>query len=984
MRPLRLELEGFGPYREWQGVDFSDVELFAITGPTGSGKSTLLDAIAFALYGLVPRVGRNVASLIHPAAREARVRLTFQVGGRVYRVERVRGRRSEGRFFEVLGEGERLIPLETLDELNQKLQDLLGLSYKAFTRALLLPQGEFDRFLKGEVGERREILLDLFELGRLERVREKAAARKGALLEEKGRLEGERVALGEVSPNLREELSLRLEALRREAIRLEEEGGRLGKELEKAKALVDLLAEEAGLKARLSRLQAEEGRIAELEERLRKAEEAERALPFWKEVREKERLLSQTEREWEQAQARLRRLEEERKRLAFDPDALREAREALLEAERLLVLVRLWRRVGVKDHPAPRMGLAPEVYAKELESLLEREGELLEKEGVLSRWAEVRRGVRENQAALDRLKRELETLVEEGKGARAQVEEREGVLKGAEAYRLQVALKALEGEWNRLRGERDRLEAELARLGEEERRLGLLAYRDLLRPGEPCPLCGSPVQALPSHLHQGPGSLEAKALSEGRREMERTLKAVLTRMGALEGEMGRIREDLARLQVAPIPQDPEAVRLSLEEAKERHQELREKYREAQGRLKALEGRARDLAQEEAQWRAKAFNLGLEAQDPEALWQEVLRQLEVLREEKVALAAGLYRHLWARTGGMEPGAYQAHLAKRVRELEERERRDRELAREVEEVAQSLARLSAQLEERRRAVREARERVVGLMPEEEAQALHLSPEERAALALRIQDHRKEKEEVVTLLKDLETKVKVLWPDPLPSLEEARRRFVALEERYLGVKADLEAKRKDLTLLERELEEVEAKLGRLQELEARLAEVTREVALWEKLALDLQRDNFPAYLLGLRQRALVERADELLLTLSGGRYRLRTQGDEFQVLDLWTEAVRPVKTLSGGESFLASLSLALALSEELSRGRLGALFLDEGFGTLDPETLEVVAGVLEILPTRGRLVGIVTHVEALAERLPARLRVRKHPSGSRVEWA
>ncbi|MFX7992873.1 hypothetical protein ABTK58_20425, partial [Acinetobacter baumannii] len=87
--------------------------------------------------------------------------------------------------------------------------------------------------------------------------------------------------------------------------------------------------------------------------------------------------------------------------------------------------------------------------------------------------------------------------------------------------------------------------------------------------------------------------------------------------------------------------------------------------------------------------------------------------------------------------------------------------------------------------------------------------------------------------------------------------------------------------------------------------------EMGLWEKLAFDLQQNNFPAYLLGLRQRNLVERADELMATLSAGRYRLRSKEDEYQVLDLWTEAVRPVRTLSGGESFLASLSLALALS-------------------------------------------------------------------------
>jgi exonuclease SbcC len=190
--------------------------------------------------------------------------------------------------------------------------------------------------------------------------------------------------------------------------------------------------------------------------------------------------------------------------------------------------------------------------------------------------------------------------------------------------------------------------------------------------------------------------------------------------------------------------------------------------------------------------------------------------------------------------------------------------------------------------------------------------------------------------------------------------------------------------LAVLEERRKDLREALRRRQEAEKRLAEVAREMALWEKLAQDLRGDNFPEYALGLRQGSLVERADELLYTLSGGRYRFRAKEGEYWVLDLWTEAERPVKTLSGGESFLASLSLALALSEELSKGRLGALFLDEGFGTLDPEALEVVAGVLESLPTQGRLVGIVTHVEALAERLPARLRVRKHPSGSRVEWA
>lgn len=222
MRPWKLELEGFGPYRERQEVDFSEVELFAITGPTGSGKSTLLDAIAFALYGRVPRVGRNVRDLVHPAKSEARVRLTFAVGERLYRVERVRGKRSEARLFE-LGAGERLVPLETLEKVNEALEGLLGLSYEAFTRALLLPQGEFDRFLKGEARERRQLLMDLFELSRLERAREKAAQERERLKGEKDRLEGELSSLAGATQEALEALEAELEALRREKARLEGE-----------------------------------------------------------------------------------------------------------------------------------------------------------------------------------------------------------------------------------------------------------------------------------------------------------------------------------------------------------------------------------------------------------------------------------------------------------------------------------------------------------------------------------------------------------------------------------------------------------------------------------------------------------------------------------------------------------------------------------------------------------------------------------------
>ncbi|RTI13495.1 exonuclease SbcC [Thermus scotoductus] len=976
MRPLRLELEGFGPYRERQGVDFSDVELFAITGPTGSGKSTLLDAMAFALYGVVPRVGRNVGSLVHPGASEARVRLTFQVGGRVYRVERVRGKRSEGRLFELGPVGERLLPLETLDALNRALEELLGLTYEAFTRALLLPQGEFDRFLKGEAKERRRILLDLFELTRLERVREKAASRKAALMEEKGRLEGELAGLLGVSLEAKENLERALADLTREIARLQNEKRRLEEAVLELKGLQALLLRKGELEGRLGRLRAEASRMAEVEERLKKALEAEAALPLWQDLRRKEEALAATAQELQRVRARLAQLEGDRRALAFDPEALKEAQRALLQAEGLRALEALWRRVGVKEHLAPRLGLAPEAYAGALESLLQEEALLADRERELSRLVEEQGRLREKEEALNRVREALKALVEEGGQTRAQVEALEKALRGAEAHRLRQELEELRRRREFLEEEKKRLEAELAQLAKEERRLGLLAYRDLLQPGEPCPLCGGVVHPLPP-LVEGPGASDLRK----RREVgEKALRELLTRLGAVAEEERAKREALETLGVEPIPGDPKELEGKLQEAQVRLQELREKYREKQGEARALGAEVKRLSQEKERLRQGFSRL----EEAEVAWEETREALASLRWEKEALAAGLYRLLWERTGGRPVPEYIGALSRRVEELEKKEKQDRDLARAWEEASRTLAGLLAQEEEQRKALEEVKGRVVGLMPEEEAKALYLPPKEREALAERIRAHREELAQVEALLEEVEREARARFPGSLPPLAEVEARLRREEERLSEIQGSLEARMGERAVLEERLKEVGEKLHRRRELEARLAEVVREMGLWEKLAFDLQQNNFPAYLLGLRQRNLVERADELMATLSAGRYRLRSKEDEYQVLDLWTEAVRPVRTLSGGESFLASLSLALALSEELSRGRLGALFLDEGFGTLDPETLEVVAGVLEALPTRGRLVGIVTHVETLAERLPARLVVRKHPSGSRVEWA
>jgi exonuclease SbcC len=173
----------------------------------------------------------------------------------------------------------------------------------------------------------------------------------------------------------------------------------------------------------------------------------------------------------------------------------------------------------------------------------------------------------------------------------------------------------------------------------------------------------------------------------------------------------------------------------------------------------------------------------------------------------------------------------------------------------------------------------------------------------------------------------------------------------------------------------------------LAAEVEELRARGRTFRSLAGELRADHLVAFLQSEALQVLAAAGSERLATLSDGRYRLVCEDDEFSVVDTWNgDERRSVRTLSGGETFLASLALALALSEQVrslsvtERARLDSLFLDEGFGTLDPESLRVVVEAIEQLGGDGRLVGVITHVAELAEQFP-RIQVEKSPRGSRL---
>ncbi|HEV7899762.1 MAG TPA: SMC family ATPase [Planosporangium sp.] len=196
MRPLRLDLAGFTVFREHTTVDFTDADFFALVGPTGSGKSTILDAICFALYGTVPRWGdrRAIANALAPSCTEARVRLAFESAGARYVLTRVVRRDAKGNVatkgaaMELLPAGFDLARFDTglstedlgevvagtPSEVDDAVQQVIGLPYEQFTKCVVLPQGDFAAFLHAKPAERQKILVNLLGLDVYGQIRERA------------------------------------------------------------------------------------------------------------------------------------------------------------------------------------------------------------------------------------------------------------------------------------------------------------------------------------------------------------------------------------------------------------------------------------------------------------------------------------------------------------------------------------------------------------------------------------------------------------------------------------------------------------------------------------------------------------------------------------------------------------------------------------------------------------------------------------------
>lgn len=987
MQLHHLSMTAIGPYAGTEVVDFATVGrtgLFLLEGPTGAGKSTIIDAITFALYGKVAQASADVER-IHSHHADPRavpvVVLVFETQSGIYRVQRTprfERPKSRGVGTTVQQPTIKLWRLQTPDDLDggellstnigdcdDEITRAVGLTRDQFVQTVILPQGEFATFLRARSEDKGKLLEKVFGTAFFRRVQEQvveagraAQARRQSAVDEirmavhalavSAGLETERrEALESLSRTSPEGLEAELAQVVDELTTRERHARKASREaIETHKQMADMVGDarlRMQRRERLRQLQQQEHdlgkqavRFAELRAEVERANQAQ---PVAGAVR----TLAQSEAHLRAAEARLRRARELVDPTLRDrgPAALREAAAQARE-----VVGSLTGAIALEAALAGRVG--------ELTRLRDRlDGTRRSVAALTTELEALPETIATHEATLTesrRLAALLDTRATEGERARDRLEA--AVAHAAATSRVPaVEVAATQALSTVATAETSLAALRRARIDGIAGELGLS-----LVDGDPCPVCGSVEHPSPAHPTADavtPEQIEAEEARVGRLREQAT--------GATEA-LGRLRAEVRELAARCDGLDVATARSRAEDA------ARDLAESVQARSDVEAGSARV-----AELRARVESLGAEAGRVGA---DLARTEQSVADLEARIGEETHVVEQARDGHPSVTARRDVLVTAAARIDDL----------VEALGQRDAAAAAVAEDT--AARDADLAQFGFAGVEEWMAANRGAEWISARTREIAEFERACTQVRAGLSGPEladVQLDALFDD----IEQLEVLAAAAKKEMEAASNEHGSLRDQVARTKRRVADIREALDRNAAVIAETADAVRVGQLVagngdNQLNLDLSK-----YVLIRRFTEVLSAANTELGRFSGGRYTLEhtdakkgnaKSGLGVRVHDMHTNQVREVGTLSGGETFYVSLSLALALAEvvraESGGVDLGTLFVDEGFGTLDPDVLDDVMHTLEGLREGGRTVGIVSHVSELKSRVADRIEVVVKP--------
>ncbi|MGL5082691.1 MAG: SbcC/MukB-like Walker B domain-containing protein [Microcoleaceae cyanobacterium] len=1021
MRPIELTFQGFTSFRKRQVIDFSQLELFAITGPVGAGKSSILDAMTLALYGKVAR-NLKASELLNLGSKVLEIGLKFQVGAQqyyVYRKWEYQTKTAKVTFslnqwiegaWQALGE-------QKVGDIDAAIESILRMDFETFTRVVLLPQGEFSKFLKGSGKDRREILRQLVGYEIFEKMRSRAEVCKGSLGKEYDRLQSELANLVTHPKEILESWQDQLQTLRVQEPQLTTELTQTQIDLEKEKGLLQQIQVLSQFQAELKQHQQRQDEIKIFRQKLDASRMAERLSAPWELLTNTQKKQTELVPQFKQCASDVQSakqsfniqnhaLNQFREQAHQTYNTLKQKRLDLeaaigLEAQLKLQQAEVEKSKSQLKQKAQQVQQSNQKLQQITQKLQNLEQELQQADQTLAKTAPGDDSLQKSLLRFEQVQPMLQKdimLCEQLLADCQSLQDFASELEDIQAQILNITEDCEQTQTLYNRIEADYQQAITLNYA--------AAIRSHLHHEDECPVCGGVYQSF-SYSEEAENDAKLKILKNNldqalnqlksaqslQQKSQNHLEILRSRQADLEKEFSERskQETLLGQQINSILESSIVAEIAgnltlnevfslklkkLSELEQNYQHLRaidQQYRQIlrikekaeadcdrQQQLQSLTQQQFDSFQAEYEFLQESLEANSDQQ----------YQTNVQLREKIGEASCQSFKQWLEQQEQKLNQQLEQLQTQCQQSEQTLQR---LEANYDALKTQVDHLTQELSTRQSDWKKALE-TAGIV-EADFLKSKADPVQQKQWELQVKTFNDRQLELRTQISQKQSEV---------GDRAATEATVEYKEQLIiQVRSRLNQVQSDIKQLDHQISQEETNRKFVQEKQQELNRVNQDYQDYNTLALDLQTNNFQEYILEEFQRELIANANVILWQLSDQRYILDYSKGNYRIEDHWNGGEqRAVSSLSGGETFAASLALALALSEKLAKGaQLDSLFIDEGFGTQDENSLEIVIQVLESLRQQQRLVGVISHVPAIGERLGTELKVEKSPEGSRI---
>ncbi len=1012
-----LKVKGFNSFAQEQCVDFEKLTangIFGVFGPTGSGKSSLVDAITMALYGKMPRYDKIRLQCINVDCDSMYICFTFELcangATNRYTVERSYKRSTRAgsaesmgieaihvRLYEQTTDGHRILA-DTPTTLTVEIKRLIGIGYDDFIRSVILPQGKFSEFLLLTNKPRCDMLERIFGLERYGEALNKQLLGKSR--EVKNALEIAQSNLniyGDISDTTLTEAKKAIDSETTELERLRHGLSEREQQMNAANTLLELLREYDTLCKQQAAQRSKAAYIDQKRAFLLKAEQAKRVLPFLLHLREVQRQHT----------------------TAQDEQQRNEAAYAQLVAGETEIINALQTFAGYTERELP------EIIRKEAE--LQRVAEIdkqivtLEKE---------RGGLREayttNKQAIDTFKSELEHSVSVLEAERTELEnvllQQQTVSVSAEERRRITELSNLGTRYDDLNKrmqtvlkrieqalvEQQATEAEYLKLHTQHNANMAATLAEQLEHGKPCPVCGSREHPMP--ITASSNAVSKKALDAALTKKiaaEEQYKALCTRKDEAEAELGQLRGDIDALWCVSDETNEMSIKntANVESQNNRSGNILEQINLMFTKMER-DAEEYDRHTKKAALLQKQINEHVLASDKK---KQQLSETEIAFQKITSEGTELSKTIARLKDERNVITPEADITQIMQTLQTRKLEinngmnstKNKYDRFVESKQTLLAKrglLCAQLNELSESLKIREERLNAILSENNPITV-AEVDESIANGTRIDSRIDTAKDEISAYDDqcLLTQNAInnltdrlgaysyqLSPPTPEQLKHTELNAASLSADVATLKSTIDQKNALIAVLQERFVQTQKNLEQVKLIKLRINELTKQSDLLTDLSEIFKGNRFVEYLSRKQLKYITAAASARLKEMTSGRYALELDGTDFVIRDdYYGGSRRTPKTLSGGETFMVSLCLALSLSARIqlkNNASLDFFFLDEGFGSLDRGLVDTVTDALYKLRDERLVIGIISHVEELQHRIEAKIVINpNHENGT-----